>query len=86
VPNPSVYYEIGLADALGKPVFLFKQANVPLPADFSGIHYYEYDASSESYRNEFSGVTSGTARVALFAFSFAKKGPVIPVPAGLQIR
>jgi hypothetical protein len=43
VPNPNVYYEIGLADALGKPVFLFKQRNVTLPADFSGVHYYEYD-------------------------------------------
>ena len=43
VPNPNVYYEIGLADALGKPVFLFKQQNVTLPADFGGVHYYEYD-------------------------------------------
>jgi hypothetical protein len=43
VPNPNVYYEIGLADALGKPVFLFKQKGVPLPADFGGIHYYEYE-------------------------------------------
>ena len=41
-PNPNVYYEIGLADALGKPICLFKQAEVQLPADFSGIHYYEY--------------------------------------------
>jgi hypothetical protein len=43
VPNPNVYYEIGLADALGKPVFLFKQRGVVLPADFGGVHYYEYD-------------------------------------------
>ncbi len=43
VPNPNVYYEIGLADALGKPVFLFKQENVQLPADFGGVHYYTYD-------------------------------------------
>jgi len=43
VPNPNVYYEIGLADALGKPVFLFKQTSVTLPADFAGEHYYEYD-------------------------------------------
>ena len=43
VPNPNVYYEIGLADALGKPVFLFKQENVTLPADFGGVHYYNYD-------------------------------------------
>lgn len=41
--NPNVYYEIGLADALGKPVFLFKQRGVKLPADFGGTHYYEYD-------------------------------------------
>ena len=45
VPNPNVYYEIGLADALGKPIFLFKQRNVTLPADFGGVHYYEYDLS-----------------------------------------
>ena len=43
VPNPNVYYEIGLADALGKPVFLFKQESVTLPADFGGVHYYNYD-------------------------------------------
>jgi hypothetical protein len=42
VPNPNVYYEIGLADAVGKPVFLFKQERVTLPADFGGIHYYNY--------------------------------------------
>jgi hypothetical protein len=43
VPNPNVYYEIGLADALGKDVFLFKQHDVQLPADFGGVHYYSYD-------------------------------------------
>jgi hypothetical protein len=43
VPNPNVYYELGLAEALGKPTFLFKQKDVSLPADFGGAHYYEYD-------------------------------------------
>lgn len=43
VPNPNVYYEIGLAFALGKPSFVFKQRDVQLPADFGGAHYYEYD-------------------------------------------
>jgi hypothetical protein len=43
VPNPNVYYEIGLADALGKDVFLFKQRAAELPADFGGVHYYPYD-------------------------------------------
>ena len=42
VPNPNVYYEIGLATALGKPVFIFKQKGIQLPADFGGAHYYEY--------------------------------------------
>ena len=46
VPNPNVYYEIGLADALGKPVFLFKQESVKLPADFGGVHYYTYNLNN----------------------------------------
>ena len=45
VPNPNVYYEIGLAVALGKPVFVFKQKGVRLPADFGGVHYSEYELS-----------------------------------------
>lgn len=42
-PNPNVYYELGLADALGKPTFFFKQAGVALPADIGGVHFYEYN-------------------------------------------
>jgi len=42
VPNPNVYYELGLADALGKPTFLFKQKGSTLPADVNGVHFYEY--------------------------------------------
>jgi hypothetical protein len=42
-PNPNVYFEIGLADALGKPIFIFKQDGIKLPADFGGQHYYSYD-------------------------------------------
>lgn len=41
-PNPNVYYELGLADALGKPIFAFKQAGSVLPADINGVHFYEY--------------------------------------------
>ena len=36
-------YEIGLADALGKDIFLFKQHAAQVPADFGGVHYYPYD-------------------------------------------
>ena len=45
VPNPNVYYEIGLADALGKDILLFKQEDATLPADFCGEHYYTYALS-----------------------------------------
>lgn len=56
VPNPNVYYEIGLADALGKPVFLFKQEGVSLPADFGGEHYYDYNLNDlNAGRQELSG-------------------------------
>lgn len=47
-PNPHVYYEMGLADALGKPVFVFKQRNVTLLTDFAGIHYHDYDVNKLS--------------------------------------
>jgi hypothetical protein len=43
VPNPNVFYEIGLTHALGKDCFILKQRNVSVPADFGGSHYYEYD-------------------------------------------
>ena len=43
VPNPNVYYEIGLADAVGKDAFLFRQRGAKVPADFGGVHYYPYE-------------------------------------------
>lgn len=42
-PNVNVYYELGLAHAIGRDVLLLKQTGVVLPADFSGAHYREYD-------------------------------------------
>jgi hypothetical protein len=43
VPNVNVFYELGLAHAVGKDVFLLKNKDKRLPADFGGAHYYEYD-------------------------------------------
>lgn len=43
VVNANVFYEIGLAHALGKDVFILKEKNAKVPADFGGSHYYEYD-------------------------------------------
>ena len=43
MPNPIVYYEIGLADSLGKPILLFKQGDDTRKAEFGRTQYYEYD-------------------------------------------
>jgi hypothetical protein len=44
--NPNVYYELGLAHAIGKDTFVLKQKGSELPADFGGVHYYEYDPNA----------------------------------------
>ena len=41
--NANVFYELGLAHAIGKDVFILKQATAKVPADFGGAHYHEYD-------------------------------------------
>jgi hypothetical protein len=42
--NPNVFYEVGLAHALGRPTFCLRQTTArALPADFGGAHYIEYD-------------------------------------------
>ena len=43
MPNPIVYYGIGLADSLGKPILLFKQGDETRKAEFGGTQYYEYE-------------------------------------------
>ena len=40
--NANVFYELGLAHALGKDIFILKQQDATIPADFGGAHYYEY--------------------------------------------
>jgi len=45
-PNPNVYYELGLCDAIGKDYRVLKQVGVALPADLAGAHYIEYAASN----------------------------------------
>lgn len=41
--NPNVFYEIGLATALGKDVMLLKDKGIKPPADIRGRLYYEYE-------------------------------------------
>jgi len=44
--NANVFYELGLAHALGKDTFILKQKGSTVPADFGGAHYYEYDLNN----------------------------------------
>ncbi|MFY9607682.1 MAG: hypothetical protein WAU45_03600 [Blastocatellia bacterium] len=41
--NANVFYELGLAHALGKDAIILKQAGSNVPADIGGAHYHEYD-------------------------------------------
>ena len=43
VPNPNVYYEVGMAHAIGRDTFVIVQRGTDLPADIKGAHYLEYD-------------------------------------------
>jgi hypothetical protein len=47
-PNPNVYYELGMAHALGRDVFVMVRRGVALPADLKGAHYLEYDPTNLS--------------------------------------
>jgi len=53
--NPNVYYEIGLAHAIGKPVFLCASSRDHFTFDVNGIQYFVYDHSNglESALGEF---------------------------------
>jgi hypothetical protein len=43
--NPNVFYEIGLAHAVGKPVVLITQKGEDVPFDLKAIRYIEYEYS-----------------------------------------
>jgi hypothetical protein len=43
--NPNVYYELGMAHALGRDAFVLVQKGTNLPADLKGSHYLEYDST-----------------------------------------
>ena len=41
--NANVFYELGLAHAIGRDTFLIRQADARIPADILGAHYIEYE-------------------------------------------
>jgi hypothetical protein len=72
VPNVNVFYEIGLAHALGKDTLIFKQKGKPMPADFGGTHFYEYDLDD---------LTKGRALVKKAVAAWARDQHVVGVAA-----
>ena len=57
VANPNVFYELGLAHALGKDTVILRQRDSRVPADIGGAHYHEYsldalDSSRDWLRSE----------------------------------
>lgn len=44
--NANVFYELGLAHALGKDTVILKQSGSKVPADIGGAHYHEYDLAA----------------------------------------
>jgi D-tyrosyl-tRNA(Tyr) deacylase len=41
--NANVFYELGLAHAIGKDTIILKQAASNVPADIGGAHYHQYN-------------------------------------------
>jgi nucleoside 2-deoxyribosyltransferase len=48
--NPNVFYEIGLAHAVGKPVILITQNNDDVPFDIRHLRYIQYDYTPRGMR------------------------------------
>jgi len=40
--NPNVFYELGIAHTLGKPVTIITQTKCDVPSDISYLRYFEY--------------------------------------------
>jgi hypothetical protein len=46
--NPNVFYEIGVAHTVGRPVMLIAQSKEDVPSDIQHIEYIIYKAESEA--------------------------------------
>ena len=65
--NPNVYFELGLAAGMGKPVILLRDASAEsrLPSDLLALEYVEYDGSAprdEARLEHFGVVFDGVRR------------------------
>lgn len=49
-PNPNVFYELGVAHSMSKPVILFSQSVSSTPFDVRGFHVSKYNAKERSFQ------------------------------------
>lgn len=64
--NPNVFYELGLAHAIGKPVILITQSADDVPSDIRHIRYLHYSFTPAGMK-EFEQSLSKTIRAALLS-------------------
>lgn len=69
--NPNVFYEIGLAHAVGKPVILITQKEDDVPFDIRHLRYIRYDYTPRGMHT-FEETLTGTLRT---EFSLGPEGP-----------
>jgi hypothetical protein len=62
--NPNVFYEIGIAHTIGKPVVLITQNNEDVPFDLRSIRYIPYEYTPPGMRR-FEGDLANTIKTAL---------------------
>ena len=71
VPNPNVYYELGIVDAFGKDTLVLydPDKNSQIPADKEGIHYIKYTQNNlaEAKANLKKALQNLTDKYKLFA-------------------
>jgi hypothetical protein len=72
--NPNVFYELGLAHAIGKPVILVSRKKDDIPFDLSHIRVIIYDSDKAGWEPKLRENISATAR------SIEKTDEVWPLP------
>jgi hypothetical protein len=73
--SPNVFFEIGLAQAMGKGVFPLRgRGTTEVPPDLSGLEYFEYEINA-------AGLTALTKRLSASLREYrhsARRAPIIP--------
>ena len=61
--NPNVFYEIGIAHAIGKPVILIAQNQDDVPSDLRHIRYIQYNNTKPGMMKLENDITKTTVEI-----------------------